>query len=122
MKASIDLTSAVLLVVYILISATALIVLRGSLPQALPQLRAGDWLTPNTLAALGGAALYITSFLIWLGILARTPVTLAFPIAAGASMALTAAGAALVLGERMTVTQHVGLVLVIAGVALLSRA
>ena len=110
-----------LLVAYGVTSAIALVVLRHFLPVAKQALANSAWLSSPVLFAGFGAMLYIASFGLWLGVLARTPVTIAYPIAIGLSMVLTTIGAVLILGESFRPVQALAMAMVLAGVALLAR-
>ena len=110
-----------LLVAYGVTSAIALVVLRHYLPVAKQALAESAWLSAPVLAASFGAVLYIASFGLWLGVLSRTPVTIAYPIAIGLSMVLTTIGAVLILGESFRPVQALAMAMVLGGVALLAR-
>jgi multidrug transporter EmrE-like cation transporter len=71
-------------------------------------------------ATLAGLAFYAASFAVYALALQRIPLSLAQPaITAGVSV-LTALAAVLLLGETMSVANWCGLMLVCAGIALLS--
>ena len=78
------------------------------------------YIRPGLMLCLG-AALYVTSFLTWMVILARTPLTTAYPIAVGVTMALSTVSAIYLLGETMSVSKMAGMLFVFAGILLLSR-
>lgn len=80
--------------------------------------------TPWRSAALlpaAGAALYVVSFLLWLVIVSRLPLTVAYPVAIGLSLVAITLGAVLWLGEPLSAPHVFGAVLVLAGIVLLSR-
>ena len=78
----------------------------------------GKLLTPGI---LGGMACYLVSIVLWLAVLSRVQVSIAYPF-----QALGYVFASLVawrfLGEGMTLLNVLGLALICAGVAVLSRA
>jgi multidrug transporter EmrE-like cation transporter len=65
-----------------------------------------------------GFALYGAGFLVWLWLLRRLPLSVAFPTAAGSLIAATVLGGYLFLGERLAVAQVVGIALILAGIVL----
>jgi drug/metabolite transporter (DMT)-like permease len=69
----------------------------------------------------GGAALYVLGFSLWMIILARTPLTVAYPVAVGLTMVFSILGAAWVLGEPVNGQTIIGTLLVFAGIVLLAR-
>ncbi len=75
---------------------------------------------PAAIPALG-ACLYVTSFLLWLAIVTRLPLTIAYPIAIGLSLLAVTAGAVAWLGESMTLARVSGTLLILAGVVLITR-
>lgn len=107
-----------LLGVQALISSSGLLMLRHAMPQIL------DKLHPTTLATFAwagfGMVLYAASFLLWLYILGRNPVSFAYPITIGLTLAMTVAGSSLILGERISTLQLAGIVLMAVAVLLLS--
>lgn len=92
---------------------------------ALPMLRAaigggGNVVAPGALLA-AGAGMYIVGFGLWMIILARTPLTIAYPIAVGLTMVFSTIAAVLVLDEALKWQTVGGTLLVFAGVVLLAR-
>lgn len=65
-----------------------------------------------------GFVLYGAGFLVWLWLLRRLPLSVAFPIAAGALIATTVLGGYLFLGESLVVVQVIGIALILAGIVL----
>jgi multidrug transporter EmrE-like cation transporter len=65
-----------------------------------------------------GFLLYGAGFLVWLWILRRLPLSVAFPTAAGALIAATVLGGYLFLGERLLIAQAVGIALILVGIVL----
>lgn len=82
--------------------------------------RAGQFWSGATLAFSGGAALYVTSFLVWLVILSRNELSFAYPVAVGLTLLFSSLVASLVLQEAMSWTRIVGIVVIFAGVWMVS--
>jgi multidrug transporter EmrE-like cation transporter len=74
--------------------------------------------TAKRLAA--GLTLYVLSFGLWLGVLARMPLSTALPLAVGLTLAVTTTGAALFFGERLGPFKLAGVLLIFAGCAAVS--
>lgn len=66
-----------------------------------------------------GTVLYGVSFLLWVYILSKTPATYAFPLTIGISLGVTTVGAILLFGERLTVIQGLGMLLLVVAVVLI---
>jgi multidrug transporter EmrE-like cation transporter len=71
-------------------------------------------------AIVGGLALYGLGAIVWLSVLARIDVSIAYPFV-GVSFLITAALAVLFLGEQITTPKIVGTSLIMAGIAILAR-
>ena len=69
---------------------------------------------------IAGMALFGSGFLLWLYILRSYPLSIAFPIAAGSLVFATQLFGVLVLREPFTMTHGLGIVLIVAGIALVS--
>jgi len=65
-----------------------------------------------------GFFLYGTGFLIWLYILKLNPLSLAFPIASGALIVATQLVGVLLLEEKFTIIQSVGVTIIIIGIVI----
>jgi multidrug transporter EmrE-like cation transporter len=90
---------------YVLASAAGLVLIKRA-----------DTLVSWRFAA--GFALYGAGFLVWLWLLRRLPLSVAFPTAAGSLIAATVLGGYLFLGERLAVAQVIGIALILAGIVL----
>lgn len=66
-----------------------------------------------------GIFAYGSGFLIWLGMLSRMPLSVAFPIAAGGLIAATQVVGYLFLKESMAIHHLLGVSLILSGVLLL---
>ena|SRR5271166_1242892 len=98
-------------------SSTGLLLLKGSLTR----IRAtGGYvltLSGDAVFLAIGLLLYFLSFGLWLGVLARMPLSTAFPLAIGLTLVLTTTGASLLLGERLGLLKLAGVLLIFAGCA-----
>jgi multidrug transporter EmrE-like cation transporter len=105
---------------YVATSSFGLLLLKLSLSR----IRAADGamlaLSPDTLLLAAGFALYVVSFGLWIRILARLPLSTAYPVAIGLTMAFSTTGAVLLLGERLGALKLAGMLLVFAGCVALS--
>jgi multidrug transporter EmrE-like cation transporter len=71
-------------------------------------------------AVIGGLALYGLGAIVWLSVLARIDVSIAYPFV-GISFLITAALAVLILGEPLSTPMIIGTSLVMLGIAILAR-
>lgn len=92
---------------------TALIALPADIPASVP------WPTLSTLIL--GTALYGLSLVAWAAILGREPFSFAMPASIAVSVVTAAAVAVFELGETLSPLRLSGIVLIIGGLALLSR-
>lgn len=113
-----DFTKNMLLLgAYVGASSTGLLLLKGSLTRI--RAAGGYRLTLSGDAVLLaiGLLLYFLSFGLWLGVLARMPLSTAFPLAIGLTLVLTTTGASLLLGEQLGLLKLAGVLLIFAGCA-----
>jgi multidrug transporter EmrE-like cation transporter len=114
---AIDIT---LFIAYVATSSFGLLLLKRSLSR----IRAADaailTLSPDTLLLAAGFVLYVVSFGLWMRILARLPLSTAYPIAIGLTLACSTAGAVLLLNERLGALKLAGMVMILAGCIALS--
>ena len=85
----------------------------SGLLKILPQILSSLWLW-------GAVFAYGVSFLLWLAVLAKAPVSIAFPFLSIGYVVVTVCGY-FFFGERISVLQICGLVAICAGVILISR-
>lgn len=96
--------NAVLLVTYVVISSLGLYALKIA----------------NGTIGIGfliGLAFYGGGFLVWYGLLARMPLSVAFPLAAGSLVIATQIVGAVFLGENLHLAHLGGIALIVAGIA-----
>jgi multidrug transporter EmrE-like cation transporter len=105
-------TNIALFIVYVATSSAGLLMIKHALGRAGGTLLA---LTPDSLQLAGGFCLYIVSFVVWMRILARMPLSTAYPIAIGLTLAFSTTGAAILLGERLGALKVAGILLIFLG-------
>lgn len=71
---------------------------------------------------LSGMALVFVSGLLWFYLLSREPMTTVYPIFVGATYVLIVAGSIVIFRESVLGGKGVGIVLVLAGILLITRA
>lgn len=114
-------TTALYVVAYALLSTGGVLLLRSSLEDS-----AGfSTATIRTLLTeprfLLGFAFYALSFLTWLLALRRYEVTRIFPVFIGAGYCAVVAGAAVFLGEELSLSRAAGIAVILAGILLVLR-
>lgn len=115
-RASVTPGIAVLFVVYTVLAVSGTVLLKANASEAIEQVREGVIMSGPVLWVAVGGLLHVASFGAWLGLLSLTPATRAYPVAVGMTMIGIALSGALVLGERLTPLQMVGMVLIVAGI------
>lgn len=110
----------VLVIASVTFNAAAQVLLRKAMVSAapLPPLDAPVQLVLHLAANLylwGGLVCFAGSILVWLGVLSRIPVSVAYPMAS-LGYIVAAIGGAVFLGEVITLWRAVGLLLICAGV------
>lgn len=105
---------------YVALSVAGLVLLRANLSAAAAGVRAGELLTAPVLLGALGATCYAVSFGLWLVVLASVPLSQAYPLAVGSTLAFSSVLAWLLLGERMSVRLVAGIVTIFLGVVLVS--
>jgi len=105
---------------YVVLGVLGLVLLRANLAAATTLVRAGELARGPVLLAALGALSYGASFVLWLVVLARVPLSVAYPVAVGTTIAVSTLFAWLLLREPVSLRMLVGLVLIVAGVTLVS--
>jgi multidrug transporter EmrE-like cation transporter len=118
--ASVRAAVALAFVAYVVLSVAGLVLLRANLADAAAAVRAGDLTSPAVLLGMLGASCYAVSFTLWLIVLASVPLSQAYPIAVGSTLAFSSILAWTLLGEQMSVRLVAGIVTIFAGVVLVS--
>ena len=115
------LTEASLFAAYMVCSAGGLLLVKYFLAPA-----RAYWSTNHSFDTAGlwvaaGGAMYIASFLIWLLILSRNQLTVAYPLAIGLTLIASALGAAFFLQEHVSWMRALGIFAILAGAGLIVR-
>ncbi len=76
---------------------------------------------PAALALAGAAAVYLVGMLLWLVVLGRNPMSTAYPIGIGLSLAATTVAAIAVLGEPVGLLRLAGIAAILAGAVCIGR-
>jgi multidrug transporter EmrE-like cation transporter len=100
---------------YVASSSFGLLLLKRSLSRVHSTGGALLALSPDTFLLAIGFALYVLSFGLWIRILARLPLSTAYPVAIGLTMAFSTTGAVLLLGERFGALKLAGMLLIFLG-------
>lgn len=111
----------VLFAAYTLASTAAVMLIKQFVGPAIQGWKIAPGLSaPLALLALG-AALYGCSFLLWMVILSRTELSIAYPVAIGATLATATLGAWLLLREPMHAIRLAGVAVVFVGIVMVTR-
>ena len=110
----------VLFTCYTSLSVIGVVLAKRWLTVAAVDVRSGNLLTGAVGGAAAGATAYAVSFVFWLVISTRAPLSVAYPVAVGVTSVLTIIAGALVFGERPSALQLLGSVVVLAGVGVLT--
>lgn len=84
-------------------------------------LRAGQYFNSEMLFVGAGASLYICSFLLWLILLAKNDLSVAYPIAAGLTLVCSSFAASSLLDEQITLGRILGIAVIFVGIWLVAR-
>lgn len=109
----------ILLVIQSLISAGGLVLLRFSMPLLVSVNRQLSFFSVG--AGILGFLAYAASFLLWLFILSRNPVTFAYPITVAITLGTTVLLSWLFLGEKVSWMQLLGILLLCFAVFLVGK-
>ncbi len=111
-----------LFAIYTIVSSVGLVVVKSTLPTLQLVPLPGSLLTPAFLQFTCGFVLYVVSFGVWIVILARFPLSMAYPVAIGLTMAGSAVAAVFVLNEAFGAFKLFGFILIFGGTVMLSVA
>lgn len=104
-----------LFVTYVVASSVGLLIVKGSIGNARLMPLQAALASPATWHLLLGCGFYGLSFTLWIIIVSRLPLSVAYPISIGLTMAGTTLGAVMLLGEEMSWLKFVGMVIIFAG-------
>jgi multidrug transporter EmrE-like cation transporter len=107
---------------YVVLGVVGLLLLRANLSTAATLVRSGELVRGPVLLAVLGALSYGASFVLWLVVLARVPLSVAYPIAVGVTLAFSTLFAWLLLREPMSLRLLLGIAMIFLGVTLVSTA
>jgi multidrug transporter EmrE-like cation transporter len=110
-----------LMTVYAISSVSGLILMRAGLPEARALLAAGHWASSAAACAAFGIVLYVAGFAVWLLILSRNELSVAYPIAIGLTLVGTTAAGFWILSEPVTMWRVAGSALVFLGISMLIK-
>ena len=110
--------SAVLFLAYVILSVTGLALLKIS--HATPAILSRVPMPPPATVFAAGLMLYAVSFAIWAHLLGRIPLSVAYPIAVGATLVATSVLAWMLFDERLTLLKLAGIGLVFLGILALT--
>ncbi len=111
-----------LFAIYTIVSSVGLVVVKSTLPTLQLVPLPGSLLTSAFLQFTCGFVLYVVSFGVWIVILARFPLSMAYPVAIGLTMAGSAVAAVFVLNEAFGAFKLFGFILIFGGTVMLSVA
>ena len=111
-----------LFAIYTIASTVGLVVVKSTLPKVQFAPLPGSLLTSAFLQFTCGFVLYVVSFGVWIVILARFPLSMAYPVAIGLTMAGSAVAAVFVLNEAFGAFKLFGFILIFGGTVMLSVA
>jgi len=116
------LSTPVLFAAYTIFSVSGMVLVKYAAPLLKAALAAGSGVAGPGSMVVTGATMYVAGFLLWMLILVREPLTIAYPIAVGLTMLFSTLCAGLFLRESVTWYSVLGALLVLAGVSLLAKA
>ena len=114
-------TVILLFVVFTVCTSCGLLLFKHGWPSFQEAVQTGRWWSRETFVVALGAGLYAASFLVWLFIASRIPLTVAYPIAIGLSLVAITVGAVVWLGEPLSAFRLAGSTLIVIGIALIVR-
>jgi multidrug transporter EmrE-like cation transporter len=111
----------VLFCIYTVASVAGLIIIKAGLAPAQAAWQAASFLVAPTFIVGIGGVLYIASFLIWLVILGRNDLSVAYPIAIGLTLVFSTLAARIVIGEVISPARCLGVLVIFFGIWLVTR-
>lgn len=110
----------VLFGIYAIASVASMVVIKRWAPVLYSEWAEAGAPQPSSIAwILLGVALYGGSFGTWMVILSRNDISVAFPVALGLTLGISTAIAALFLGEVLTASRAIGIVLILIAIILI---
>lgn len=110
-----------LFALYTIASVAGVTLIKAYIGIAQPRIVALDLVSKPVILTAVGAGLYIMSFSLWLVILGRVQLSLAYPIAIGLTLVLSTLSAGMLLGEILPLARLIGIGIVLLGVCIVAR-
>ena len=114
-------TDIALFAAYTVASVVGLLLIKHALPLVHIDWQLGVSIDAPMLLLALGACLYVSSFAVWLIILARHELSSAYPTAIGLTLAFSTLGAAVLLNESLNALRLLGIGLIFLGILLVTR-
>jgi drug/metabolite transporter (DMT)-like permease len=114
-------STSLIFAAYTFFSVTGMLIVKRFTPELKSAWVVREGLLTPLIRVGGGALLYVLGFSLWMIILSRTPLTVAYPVAVGLTMVFSILGAAWLLGETLNAQTLFGSLLVFVGIVLLAR-
>ena|SRR5215471_292160 len=108
-------------VVYTIPNVAGLVIMKYGLTTVHDSWRSGLYLTSSTLFVAIGMALYMTSFFIWLLILARYELSQAYPTAIGLTLVFSSLASGMLLGEALPLVRLLGIAVIFVGIWMVAQ-
>ena len=109
-----------LMAIYTIASVGGLLLLKTGLPGLRGALTSsGSWVPLSQVG--GGGLLYVISFGLWMAILSRIDLSVAYPIAIGLTFTFLTVSSVLLFGEVLSALRLAGIVLVFLGVVMVAQ-
>lgn len=107
---------ALIVIYYLIASSLGLILVKQALSGTSGLLQMKNLVD---MRLLGGAALYLTSFLAWFYLLSKNDLTYIYPIVVGLGYVVILLFSIFILGEQPNLFRYAGIVLILLGVMLI---
>lgn len=109
-----------LYVAYTLMSVAGLILVKYYMPALKQAVQEASFMRKEVFFVGVGAALYIVSFLVWMTILGRIELSVAYPIAIGLTLIFSTIAAAVLIGEQVSLVRSAGIAVVFGGILMIT--
>jgi multidrug transporter EmrE-like cation transporter len=115
-------TEAGLFVVYSTVSVVALTLLKTAMSAFRPAIASGAWSDFPVLTLLAGAACYATGFAMWLLLLTRHPIGVAYPVSVGFTVTAVLLVDLFWFRRLISTTELIGVAVILAGIVVVFTA
>lgn len=106
---------------YVLVSTTAIMMVKQFATPALEAWRQAPGLSGPGSLLMVGAMLYAVSFGIWMAVLARNELSVVYPVVTGLTLVSTSIGSWLLFKESFDVWRIAGIGVIFVGIVLVTR-